>query len=270
MGAVLISVALLGYFAASVLYVAGLYDRQWEKWANIGMLAGFASQTAWLIGVSWTTRAFPALTLYEWVAFFVWLTVGLYVIGWRRLFPRHVGGFLFPILFVVWLLSQTLSQRVGTVPASLTAPWLGVHIVLATAGYVAFLFSAVFGIMYIEKERELKEKRARLFYYQLPPLDLMDVYGARLIMVGVPLLAAAMVMGAVWAKTAWGSYWSWNAKELWSLITLAVYLGYLLARWFGGWRGHRAAVLAMSAFLLVLVNIFAVNLLFHGVHDYNF
>lgn len=270
MAAVLIGIILIGYLTAAVFYVAGLYDIRWERWATTGAVAGWWAQTAWLIVNGVATRTFPAVTLYDWVAFFVWLTAGFYLWGGRRIFPRHVGGFLFPILFLLWLVSQTLAQREAPVPGVGRDAWLALHITLATASYGAFLLSAVFGIMYIEKERELKEKRVRVFYYQLPPLDLMDTYGARLITLGVPLLMAAMSLGAIGAKGLWGYYWSWTPKETWSFFTWLIYVLYLLLRWMAGWRGHRAAVFSMAAFLLVVVNFFGINLLFHGVHDYNF
>lgn len=261
---------LIGYLTASVFYVVGLYEVRWSRWATTGAVVGFISQTVWLGAMLWKTHVLPVVTLYDWVAFFVWISVGFYLVGGRRVFPTHVGGFLFPILFVVWLLSQFLSTRFPTLSRNLRGAWLDLHIILTTAGDVAFLLAAVFGIMYIEKERELKEKRVRLFYYQLPPLELMDVYGARLVWIGLPLLLVGLAAGAVWGKAVWGHYWTGSAKDWWSLSTLVVYLGYLTARAWTGWRGHRAAVYAMTAFLFVLFNIFGINLLVHSTHNYNF
>lgn len=270
MGAILVAVTFVGYAAAAVLYVTGFYDSRWFRWARRGAWIGWISQSVWLARTAWILNAFPAVTLYDWVAFFVWLSLALFLAGQIRRSLDAVGGFLVPIVFVIWLVSQTLSKHIADLPSSLTGPWLGVHVALATASYTMFLLSAVFGIMYIEKERELKNKRVRLFYYRLPPLGEMDVWGARAVMAGLPLLTVAIYVGAVWAKVVWGHYWSWSPKETWSLLTWAVYFLYLVLRWAAGWRGHRAAVLSMTAFLFVVANFFGINLLVNGAHSHNF
>lgn len=258
-----------GYLWAAVLSVAAFYDLRRMRWAEYGGVVGWLAQTGWLVARGVASHGFPFVTLYDWMGFFVWASVFVYGLVSRWNAWRIAGGFLFPIMFVVWLVSQTLNHRLGPLPTGLSGPWLDVHIALATLGDVSFLLSAIFGIMYIEKERELKQKNVRVFYYRLPPLGELDQWSARLIGWGWPLLTLAMVTGAIWAKMVWGQYWSWSPKEVWSLLTWAVYAGYLAARWGLGWRGRRAAYFSMLAFLAVLVNFWAINLWFHGPHNYN-
>lgn len=270
MGAILVAVTFVGYLGAAVVSVMALYEVRREPTAMALAGLGFVSETVWLIQRTVVLGTFPAVTVYDWVAFFSWVTVGLFFVARRRQGMSHVGGFLFPVIFLVWLLSQWYSKTTVHVPVHLTGAWLVIHVAGATLAYAAFVMAAVFGIMYIEKERELKRKQVRLFYYQLPSLGEMDAYGARMITWGVPLLVVALGAGAVWAKVVWGHYWAWSLKDVWSLSTGLVYVFYLVARWLFGWRGHRSAVLAMMAFLLVLANFFGVNLVFHGGHNYNF
>ncbi|PSR34822.1 MAG: cytochrome C assembly protein [Sulfobacillus benefaciens] len=254
----------VGYLMASVLYVGALYEGRRERWGRYGVLAGWAAQTIFLITDAITTHGLPVATLYDWMSFFVWLMISLFLVIQLRRNYTHIGSFLVPIVFLLWLVSQFLAHHNKGTALSATGAWLGLHIVLATASYAAFLFAAVFGIMYTEKERELKNKRVRLFYYQLPPLDEMDEVGSHLVMLGVPLLAVALVLGAYVAKSVSGYYWTWTAKEIWSLVIWLVYAGYLTLRWVAGWRGHRAAVYVMLAFLLVIINFWGINTLFPG------
>ena len=210
----------------------------------------------------------PIFSLYQWLVCFTWLMVGLFLVIQRRRPYAQIGSFLVPIVAVLWIGSQFVAHNLGAPAPSFLVGWLGLHIILATASYAVFLLAAIFGIMYMEKERELKKKKVRLFYYRLPPLEEMDLVLSRLIMLGVPLLTVAMLLGAQTAKIVWGSYWTWTAKETWSFMTWVVYLVYLGLRWGAGWRGHRAAIYAMVAFLLVLFNFIGVNLLFGGSSGY--
>jgi len=98
--------------------------------------------------------------------------------------------------------------------------------------------------------------------------EMLDDVGYKTIMVGFPLLTVGIITGAVWANSAWGTYWSWDPKETWSLITWFVYAAYLHARFTKGWRGNRAAVLSMVGFLAVIFTYLGVNLLLSGLHSY--
>lgn len=251
-----------------MFYVGALYDGRREQWGRWGALLGWSAQTIFLAHNAWVVRGFPVVTLYDWMSFFVWLMISLFLASQIRRSYAHIGSFLVPIVFLLWLISQFLAHHNTAAGTPLIGGWLGLHIALATASYAAFLLAAVFGIMYMEKERELKNKKVRLFYYRLPPLEDMDEMGARLIMIGVPLLTVALYLGAQWAKLVWGHYWSWTAKETWSFVIWVVYLGYLVLRWFFGWRGHRTAIYAMVAFLLVIINFWGINLLFPGAGSF--
>lgn len=263
-GSVLLIFTFIGYLVASILYVGALYEGRREPWARASVYLGWLAQTAFLLREAMIVGAIPVFSLYQWMAWFVWLMTGSFLVIQHRRQYAQVGSFLIPIVFLLWLGSQFLGHKAPTRGPPFLAGWLGLHIALATAGYVAFLLAAIFGIMYMEKERELKRKKIRLFYYQLPPLEDMDLIGSRLILLGLPLLTVAMYLGAQTAHLVWGSYWTWTAKEIWSFMTWLVYLVYLCLRWLAGWRGHRSAIYAMLAFVLVIFNFIGVNLLFPG------
>ena len=98
--------------------------------------------------------------------------------------------------------------------------------------------------------------------------DALDNISYRIIGLGFPLLTIGIIAGAVWANEAWGSYWSWDPKETWSLITWLVFAAYLHARITRGWQGKRPAILAATGFMMVWICYLGVNLLGKGLHSY--
>lgn len=98
--------------------------------------------------------------------------------------------------------------------------------------------------------------------------DTLDNISYRIIGLGFPLLTIGIIAGAVWANEAWGSYWSWDPKETWALITWLVFAAYLHARITKGWQGRRPAILAATGFFVVWVCYLGVNLLGKGLHSY--
>ncbi|WP_028962387.1 cytochrome C assembly family protein [Sulfobacillus thermosulfidooxidans] len=267
MGAVFIALVFLGYLSSSVFYVATLYNDTWRKWGFAGTLIGLAAQTSWFIQEAIGLGTWPDETLYDWIATLTWVSVIVFALFqlFRPTLP--LGGFLMPVITLMWLGSQALSRHI-IVPPHLDSTLLAIHVTTAIFAYVAFLLAAVFSIMYTEKERELKRKKVRLFYYQLPSLEVMDVISGRLIFAGLIFFTVTLIAGTLWAKQVFHFYWSWSAKEVWSIITWLVYLGYAVLRMTGS-RGHKAAVYAMSAFLFVFVNLFVVGVFFHGFHFYD-
>ncbi len=267
MGALLIALTFLGYFSASIGYVAALYENRWRKWGLLSSVLGLSAQSVWLIQKTVMLGSFPDETLYDWIATFTWLSVIIFLTIQLLRPALPLGGFLMPITTMIWLGSQALSRRL-VVPPHLHGELLKIHISAAVFAYVAFLLATVFSIMYTEKERELKRKRVRLFYYELPSLEIMDTMSTRLIVAGLTFYSVALVSGMLWAKHIFNAYWSWSAQETWSVLVWLVYAVYLVLR-IRGWRGHKAAVYSMSAFLLVIVDLFVVGAFFHGFHFYN-
>jgi cytochrome c-type biogenesis protein CcsB len=111
-------------------------------------------------------------------------------------------------------------------------------------------------------------KLKALLQSYMPSLDLLDDVTYRMIAIGWPLLTGGIITGAVWANRAWGTYWSWDPKETWSLITWFVYAIYLHARYVRGWKGTQMAVISAVGFLAVIFTYLGVNLVLSGLHSY--
>ncbi len=102
----------------------------------------------------------------------------------------------------------------------------------------------------------------------MPVLNQLDDVTYRMIAIGWPLLTGGIITGAVWANSAWGTYWGWDPKETWSLITWFVYAIYLHARYVRGWKGSQMAVISAVGFLAVIFTYLGVNLVLSGLHSY--
>lgn len=244
MGAYIGVLTLVGYLGAACLSVAQLYDAKVGKWADLSGWVGFFAQTAFLFHRVGQSFVLPSTSL-----LLVWLAAGSYLILGRKSPWMPVGAFLFPVVFIVWLVGQWLMPPFTGV-ASDRSFSVGVFVALVVVSEVLFTWAVALGIMYTEKERELKAKRVRLFYYQLPDLAFMDRWLSRMMRAGWILLTVALLVGSVVFIRSSG-LWSQSLSVLvWILYGIAVVL-----EWRIGWRGHRAAVTSMVLYLAVLANL---------------
>jgi len=110
--------------------------------------------------------------------------------------------------------------------------------------------------------------RAARLQETLPAKEILDDWSYKAVLVGLPLMTLNLITGAIWANDAWGSYWSWDPKETWALITFLVYAAYIHARIARGWMGRKSAALAVAGFCVVLFTYLGVNLFLSGLHSY--
>jgi len=123
--------------------------------------------------------------------------------------------------------------------------------------------------MYLLQDRMLKSKRFSPLYYRLPSLDTLDNINYRALSFGFPLMTLGIISGAAWAESVWGTYWSWDPKETWALLTWFVYAALLHGRLSIGWRGRRAALFAIIGFACLVFTFLGVNLLLGGQHTFD-
>ena len=116
---------------------------------------------------------------------------------------------------------------------------------------------------------DIKNKKWSQFLHRLPSLQTLDDLNYLCLSLGFPFLTLGIITGSIWAEYAWGSYWNWDPKETWSLVTWLIYAALLHGRLTIGWRGRRAAYFSIIGFAVVLFTFLGVNLLLPGLHSYD-
>jgi len=160
-----------------------------------------------------------------------------------------------------------MSGSIEEMKPILKSGWLAVHTSLAVLGDAAFAFACIVSVMYLLQERQLKQKHLGAIFHRLPPLDIMDTITYKAQTIGWPLFTLGMITGSIWANSAWGTYWSWDVKETWSLIVWLIYLVLLHLRTLG-WRGRKMAYLSVIGFVFVLISFFVVSRAGVGKHSF--
>ncbi|HCY19828.1 MAG TPA: c-type cytochrome biogenesis protein CcsB, partial [Deltaproteobacteria bacterium] len=144
--------------------------------------------------------------------------------------------------------------------------WLPIHVSLAFLGNGFFAMTFLLGIMYLIQEHYLKSRKVGGLYFLLPSLDILDELSYKCLTYGFPLLTIAMITGAIWAEYVWGSYWSWEPRQTWSLITWFLYAALLHGRLTVGWRGRKAAIYSIVSFLILVGSFAMIKIFSWGAH----
>lgn len=217
----------------------------------------------------------PLSNGYEFILTFVWGIMAVYLFAEVRYKLRSLGAFVMPIPFLLLMfviMSMGPEERMAqAIPPALKSQWLTFHVVTAMFAYGAFAVSFGVGIMYLLKWSKVDKDQntnSHGIVSRFPSLDVLDELSYKVVKFAFPLLTLCIITGAIWADYAWGTYWSWDPKETWSLITWIIYAGYLHARLMYGWKGKRAAWMAVFGFAAVLFTFFGVNYFLPGLHSY--
>ncbi len=232
------------------------------------MMIGWASHLAGVVARGIAGDRFPWGNMYEFVTMALLLIVTCYlVLAFRGM--RWLG---LPVALLT-VLGQGLAVTVFYVAVAPLVPalhsvWFIVHIVAAAVAGAAFNVGGLFSVLYLLKSRAERRERTRGYLAKLPSSSRIDELAYRFHAFAFPLWTFAIAAGAVWAEYAWGRFWGWDPKETWSLVTWVVYAGYLHARATAGWRGTRAAIVAIVGLACVGFNFVGINLLVSGLHSY--
>ncbi len=270
MNALLFYVTLGFYFIATITYVAYLTKSndtlgRTSRWL---ISIGFLFHCAFTIDRYLEAGRTPITNLHESLSFFSLAIVGVFIVFERKYKIFVLGSFITPVALILMLVSTLFPLAIAPLNPALKSKWLAVHTTVAFLGYASFTVAFGAGVMYLIQEHFLKKKKLGPLYQRLPSLDKLDEINYRCLTFGFPLLTFAIISGAIWAETAWGTYWSWDPKETWSLITWFVYAALLHGRLTTGWRGKKAAIFAIVGFFVLLFTFLGVNLLLTGLHSY--
>ncbi len=206
----------------------------------------------------------PLSNMYESLIFFSWAIVLVYLIIELIYRQKVIGVLVTPFAFLFIALTSIIpgvEPQISPLIPALQSNWLTIHVTTCFFGYAAFAISFGISLLYL-----IREKRETLTW--LPSISLLDEINYKSIVIGFPMLTVGIITGAAWANYAWGSYWSWDPKETWSLITWFIYAAFLHARFTRDWRGRKSAILSIIGFASVWFTYIGVNYLLSGLHSY--
>lgn len=230
------------------------------RYATILTVNAFLFLTASLVARWIESGHGPFSNMFEFSIAFSWGALAIYLYFELRYHLRTLALLVLPVALGLLGYATTVPDDIEPlVPALQNDLLLTVHVAVAIIAYGAFTVAFAAAVLYLVQ----RDNRVRC----LPRNTVLDEIGYKAVMVGFPMLALVIILGALWAEIAWGSYWTWDPKETASLVTWLIYGGYLHARVMRGWRGDRSAFLLIGGFGATLFTYYG-NLFFGGLHSY--
>lgn len=233
-----------------------------------------------LLVIRWVeAHHFPLSNLYESLLFLCWGLTLFLLYSQIKIKENYIGILISPIIlftntFATFSLPTEMQKASSLVPA-LQSNWLMMHVTIMMLSYSALIFGSLLSIAFLviqlvtnyqlQKQTDLTIVNDDLM---TPLKTKLDNLSYRTLGIGFPLLTIGILSGAVWANETWGSYWSWDPKETWALITWFIYAIYLHSRIIKGWKGEKPAFIASFGFLAVWVCYLGVNIFGKGLHSY--
>jgi len=260
----LATIMYLGLFFVHILYFT------WQKKALLSFAqyalygtvivqaAGMAMR--WALSYRLGIGHVPLSNYYESLIFFSWsISVFMICMRKRSLYPviTFIAAGISLLLMAYASLSSGVEKGIQPLIPALQSNWLHIHVITCFLGYAAFVVSFICGVLYFFRPGKI-----------VPTRESLESINYRSIIIGFSMLTSGILTGAVWAHFAWGSYWSWDPKETWSLITWIIYAVVLHLRLAGGLKGRRIAVLSIIGFASVIMTYFGVNFFLAGLHSY--
>jgi cytochrome c-type biogenesis protein CcsB len=247
-------------------------SRRVEQFGRIGValtIIGFLLSVAGVVTRALAAQRAPWGNMFEFTITAMVLFVGVYLILVWRAGLRWLG---LPVTLLAavgnGLAVTVFYVAVAPLVPALHSVWFLIHIVAAAISGAAFTVGGVMSILYLIKKRAEERGTVRGYLGQLPDSRRMDLIAYRFLAFAFPLWTFTVAAGAIWAQYAWGRYWGWDPKETWALVTWVIYACYLHARSTAGWRGTKAAVIAIVGLASFWFNFVGINLLVSGLHSY--
>ena len=242
---------------------------------------------------------FPLSNLYESLLFLTWTLLTIYLYVENKTKSKLMGAILIPVaLLINGFANLTLPaemQKASPLVPALQSNWLMMHVSMMMLSYATLIMGSLLCLLFLViskyqdvdlqlvDDSSLPLYNVMLDYYEaklfspsdevselgkLKLLQSLDNWSYRIIGLGFPFLTIGIIAGGVWANEAWGSYWSWDPKETWALITWIVFATYLHSRITKGWEGKKTAVLGSVGFFVIWICYLGVNFLGKGLHSY--
>ncbi|WP_024801985.1 c-type cytochrome biogenesis protein CcsB [Nocardia sp. BMG51109] len=247
-----------------------------ERFGNMAFAVLFVATGLHLVSIvlrGFATHRFPLGNMYEFITMATAAAVvtGLVFIHERRYRPMWVF-LLAPVLILMFLAGQVLYAEAAPVVPALKSYWLPIHVTVVSVGSGIFMLSGVASLLFLFRLRQPEGEESTnilgALARRLPDARTLDRLAYKTTIVGFPLFGTGVILGAIWAESAWGRFWGWDPKETVSFIAWVVYAAYLHARATSGWRDTKAAWINVAGFVAMLFNLFIINIVVSGLHSY--
>jgi cytochrome c-type biogenesis protein CcsB len=289
-------------FSMSIYWISLSFFKGTTNLTQIGKFSSIAANILlfFILASRWITAGyFPLSNLYESLLFLTWTLLTIYLYVEYKTKSKLMGAILIPVaLLINGFANLTLSpdmQKASPLVPALQSNWLMMHVSMMMLSYATLIMGSLLCILFlviskyqdvdlqIIGDSSLPLYNVMLDYYEaklfspsdeiselgkLKLLQSLDNWSYRIIGLGFPFLTIGIIAGGVWANEAWGSYWSWDPKETWALITWIVFATYLHSRITKGWEGKKTAILGGLGFFVIWICYLGVNFLGKGLHSY--
>jgi len=289
-------------FSMTIYWVSLSFFKGTNNLVQIGRISSMAANVLLflILASRWIIAGyFPLSNLYESLLFLTWTLLTIYLYIENKTKSKLMGAILLPVaLLITGFANLTLSpdmQKASPLVPALQSNWLMMHVSMMMLSYATLIMGSLLCILFlviskyqdvdlqIVDESSLPLYNVMLDYYEaklfapsdeiselgkLKLLQSLDNWSYRIIGLGFPFLTIGIIAGGVWANEAWGSYWSWDPKETWALITWIVFATYLHSRITKGWEGKKTAILGGLGFFVIWIGYLGVNFLGKGLHSY--
>ena len=288
---------------AMITYWTSLSFLSWTtNLSNIGRFGSIIANILlfFILCSRWIVEGyFPLSNLYESLLFLTWTLLTIYIYIEFKTKSKLIGSILIPIALLVngfanLTLSPEMQKSSPLVPA-LQSNWLMMHVSMMMLSYATLIMGSLLCLLFLvisnyqEVDLEFMDTSYSSLsniifdYYEtqllsssnevaelgkLKLLHSLDNWSYRIIGLGFPFLTIGIIAGGIWANEAWGSYWSWDPKETWALITWLIFATYLHSRITKGWQGKKTAILGSLGFFVIWICYLGVNFLGKGLHSY--
>ena len=242
-----------------------------ERVATAMMVLGLLVHVSSVVTRGLAADRVPWANMFEFSLTGTAIIVAVYLVAGRFVDLSFLGAYVMGLNLVL-LAIGSVNYYVEVVPLqpALQSAWLVIHVLVAILGTGFFAIAAGLSIaQLIQTRREQARLSGLRFMDTLPAADRLEDLAYRVALVGFVLWTFTLIAGAVWAERAWGRYWGWDTKEVWTFIIWVLYAGYIHARATRGWRGARSSWLSIIGFAAVLFNFGVVNVFFKGLHAYS-
>ncbi|MEG8180668.1 c-type cytochrome biogenesis protein CcsB [Nocardia terpenica] len=247
-----------------------------ERLGNMAFAVVFVSLGLHILSIvlrGFATHRFPLGNMYEFVTMATAAAVTLGVLLLRDERYRGMWAFLLvPVLILMFLAGTVLYADAAPVVPALKSYWLPVHVTVVSIGSGVFLVGGIASLLFLLRLHQPADQESNTLLgriaRRLPDARTLDRLAYRTTIIGFPIFGTGIILGAIWAESAWGRFWGWDPKETVSFIAWVIYAAYLHARATSGWRETKAAWINIAGFVAMLFNLFIINIVVSGLHSY--